>query len=224
MTRLAWTSIISISAVGLAACCFAFTHRAQAPSDVQTVTLDTHNISHFASKEQEAAGLCPWRNQLTELHQFFPTADRAIEWNLVVSAQRQQVAKRLGRQPTGDENALRCYAVMNGKNALGYVVARRVRGEYGLIEIVIAVDASTEKIRNVEIQRLREPQPIARILQSQAWIDKFKGLGADANWSQVNSAVPATASTDAKAITEAARTAMILLSTATASAGPIRPK
>lgn len=173
-------------------------------------------MKHFESKEQEAAGLCPWRNKSADTKRYFPGADRVVETNLIVSSQRMAVTKRLGRTPTGDENALRTYKIMRGNMCCGIVIARRVRGEYGLIELVLIVDGSGQKIKAAYIQRLREPEPAASALQSSAWLSLFNGMDGDSDWGPVSRSaiLPPAAYTSAAAVTSAARTAMILLSTA----------
>jgi hypothetical protein len=181
-----------------------------------TIVITPANAKHFETREQEAAGLCPWRNIHTDMARFFPGSDTVVDTNLVVSSERIAITKRLGRTPTGDENALRVYRIKRGKSSCGTVIARRVRGEYGLIELVLAVDAGSDVVKYARIQRLREPEPAASALQSEVWLRQFQGLSGDSNWQSVAHAalLPAQARTSAEAITDAARTALILLSTA----------
>ncbi len=183
---------------------------------VETVVITAANAKHFETKEQETAGLCPWRNMHGDMQAFFPGSDTSIDQILVVTSQRAAITKRLGRTPTGDENTLRAYKVMRGQSFVGTVITRRIRGEYGLIELVLAVDAKSSVVRYARIQRLREPDPAASALQSDAWLRQFRGLTGDSNWQAVahSPILPAQALTSAAAITDAARTALILLSTA----------
>jgi hypothetical protein len=91
-----------------------------------------------------------------------------------------------------------------------------VRGEYGLIELVLAIEGETSTVKYAHIQRLREPEPAATALQSEAWLKEFRGLNGDSNWQPVahSPLLPAQALLSAGAITDATRTALILLSTA----------
>lgn len=185
-------------------------------SNAQTVVVTPTILKHLEWKEQEASGLCPWRNKLADMQRFFPGSDSAIETKLVVSSQRIAISKRLGRVPTGDENALRAYRIMRGRTPCGTVIARRVRGTYGLIELVLAIDAGSSAIKYARIQRLREPQAAANALQSEAWLEQFRGMTGDSNWQPVANSplIPTDARASANAITDAARTALILHSTA----------
>ena len=203
-----------LACVGVTAC--VWSARIARPSDLQTIVITPAIAKHFETKEQEAAGLCPWRNMHADMQEFFPGSDSAVDENLVVSSQRIAITKRLRRTPTGDENALRAYKIMRRGSYCGTVITRRVRGEYGLIELVLAVDAESSTIKYARIQRLREPEPAASALQSDAWLRQFYGLSGDSNWQTVahSRLLPAQALTSAEAVTDAARTALILLSTA----------
>jgi hypothetical protein len=192
-----------------------WTRQASHVSDLPTTEFTAANLKHFETKEQEASGLCPWRNRLADMQKFFPGSDSAVDTNLVVSSQRLAISRQLGRPTTGDENALRVYRIMRNTNCCGTVIARRVRGEYGLIELVIAVDAGSNAIKGAEIQRLREPEPAATALQSKSWLQLFCGLSESSNWQPVANSplLPPQAKTSAAAITDAARTALVLLAT-----------
>jgi len=211
-------------AIGVGTVQFAMQRGSTQPG-LQSVVINDSNVSHFATRDQEAAGLCPWRNQQADMQQFFPTADRAVEWNIVVSGQAQVVAKRLGRTPTGDEHALRAFVVIKGTKPMGYVITRRVRGEYGLIELLLIVEAGSDAVKYARIQRLREPGPIAQALQSEVWLKQFVGLTQDSDWGSVahSPLLGTAAATSGTAVVEAARTAMILFSTGRRAAGPVLP-
>ena len=59
----------------------------------------------------EAAPLCPWREPQADLQQLFPTATRYEIETRILSGLRLELAQRLGRAPTGDENALHLYRI-----------------------------------------------------------------------------------------------------------------
>src|SRR5438132_8210137 len=52
------------------------------------------------------APLCPWREPESDLKVFFPDATRFELETLILSGQRLELAQGLGREQTGDENAL----------------------------------------------------------------------------------------------------------------------
>ena len=57
----------------------------------------------------QAAPLCPWREPASDLKRFFPNATQYQPETRILSGQRLELAQRLGRVPTGDENALHLY-------------------------------------------------------------------------------------------------------------------
>lgn len=180
---------------------------------VQSSTTET--IIESQVRPLEASPLCPWREPDVDLQQFFPTATRRESETRILSGHRLELAQRLGRAPTGDENALRLYRVYRETTPLGTILNRRVKGAYGAIELVLAVDTN-HLVRGVRLQRLREPEAIARVLQNSGWLDSFCGKGADAPWQLGRDIpdVPADARLSTQAVVEGTRTALILLATA----------
>ena len=162
-----------------------------------------------------AAPMCPWREPDADLKLFFPGADRCEIETRILSGLRVELAARLGRAPTGDENALRSYRICQGTNALGCVLTRRVKGTHGAIEIVLAVDPEN-RMRGLRLQRLREPESIAAALQNPDWLRAFAGKQADDSWKLGGDIpeVPADATESAGAIVAGVRSLLILLSTA----------
>lgn len=164
------------------------------------------------TKPPEAAPLCPWRDPETSLNSFFPSATRYVLETRILSGMRLELARRLGRMPTGDENALRLYRIYQDSTVLGTVLTRRVKGDYGAIEIVLGVDEN-QRICGLRLQRLREPEPIARALQDVKWQRSFEGKGAGDSWQigQDLPAVPAEAHSSAASVVEGVRSLLILL-------------
>ena len=163
-------------------------------------------------REEPEDGLCPWRDPKADLKQFFAANVQEQEEVIVLSRKRQEIGKRLGRVPTGDENLLRVYRIRQKTKLLGTVIPRRLRGESGVIEIVIAVDTHG-KVIGAKLQRLREPNSIAKILRSSEVLGRFAGKTAQSAWhlgtdfAQVDPA----AKISAAAILNGTRTALILL-------------
>lgn len=169
-------------------------------------------------KPLEAAALCPWRDPSADLASFFPSATRFVPETRILSGLRQELAVGLGRAASGDENALPVHRVYQGDKLLGNVLTRRVKGEHGAIEIVLAtsLDGSVHGLR---LQRLREPESNARLLQDPAWLTSFVGhragdaleLGRDLK------PVPDEARDSALAITDGVRSLLVMLSVSSAS-------
>jgi hypothetical protein len=174
----------------------------------------SRGVQVFDSKVRppEPAPLCPWRDPASDLKQFFPDANRNEVETRILSGQRIELAERLGRTPTGDENALHVWRVYAGESLLGSVLTRRVKGEYGVIELVLAVEPNGS-VRGVRLQRLREPEPISQALQNPNWLRSFEGRRAESSWKLGADipGVPAEVCASATAIIEGTRSLLILL-------------
>lgn len=162
-----------------------------------------------------AAPLCPWREPASDLKLFFPNATRYNIETRILSGLRLELAARLGRTPTGEENALRVYPVYEEQTPLGVVLTRRVKGALGAIEVVVAVNTN-QQICGLRLQRLREPESTAAILQDSQWLRAFNGKRADSPWQpgQDIPDVPVGARASAESIVEGVRSLLILLAAA----------
>jgi len=171
------------------------------------------------TKPPQAAPLCPWRDPENDLKRFFPNATRYEPKTRILSGQRLELAERLGRVPTGDENALHVYHCYEEQLPLGVVLTRRVKGDYGAIELVLAVGPNG-RVCGLRLQRLREPEPIATALQSPDWLRSFEGQRSDSSWKlgrDIPDVVP-EARLSAAAIVDGVRSMLILLATSDPSA------
>ena len=179
----------------------------------QSSTAETLIDAHV--RPPEAAPLCPWRESEADLKQFFPNATRYEVQTRILSGRRVELTKLLGRTPTGDENALAVYRVRRDDTVLGVVLTRRVKGANGSIEIVLAADPGGN-VTGLRLQRLREPDSAARVLQSREWLRSFEGKRADSAW-QIGDdipTVPPEARASAEAIVDGVRSLLVLLAAA----------
>ena len=161
------------------------------------------------------APLCPWREPDNDLKLFFPDATRYELETRLLSGRRLELAERLGRIPTGDENALRVHPVYRGQTPLGMVLTRRVKGEFGAIELVLAI-GTNQQVCGLRLQRLREPAASSAALQDSQWLRSFVGKRADSSWQPEREVpdLPAEARVSARAIVDGVRSVLILLATA----------
>jgi hypothetical protein len=172
----------------------------------------------------EAAPMCPWRTPEADRSAFFPSSARSVAETRVLSGKRLELTRRLGRAPTAEEGALHLYRIEATSGRQGTVMVRRVKGEYGAIELVLATDPRGA-VRGVRIQRLREPEAVAALLRSAAWLGRFQGITAGENWNEEEllRGVPPDARASAEAVVDGIRSQLILFSVAEQSGAPAVP-
>lgn len=165
-----------------------------------------------AAPAVEPAPLCPWREPARDLRQFFPGATGIHEEQRILSHLRVELRHDLGRPLTSEEMLLRPYRVLKGGEPLGTVLVRRVKGEYGAIELVLAVSPEG-RVRGLRLQRLREPEAVAAALTAPRWLGAFRGKTADSPLRVGNDlpTVGEAARVSAQAIAGGARSLLILL-------------
>lgn len=167
------------------------------------------------SRQTESAPLCPWREPETDIAAFFPGADRRESATLILSERRLELARELGRPPTGDENALRVHRILRDRELMGTILVERVKGEHGAIELVLAVTPEGT-VQGVKVQRHREPPEVEAILTGEGWLQQFKGRNLhDLQGSpQGFTSLPEAVRPSAKAVGEGIRCALVLLAMA----------
>ena len=172
---------------------------------------DIPSVFQPSTRLIEPAPVCPWREPETDAQFFFPGANRHFTEKRILSGVRVELAKRLNRQPDAEENTLTVHHVYQDSRALGIVLARRVKGEHGAIEIVLAVTIRGE-VHGVRLQRLREPPAVADALQDASWLAKFKGRTSSHGWEKDDLLdLPPGARDSALVIREGIRSLLILL-------------
>jgi hypothetical protein len=134
--------------------------------------------THASHPHTEASPLCPWRDPEGDMRAFFPGATGTREETRILSHLRVALVHDLGRLLTADEMLLRPFRVLRSGERLGTVLVRRVKGEYGAIELVLAVGPDG-KARGLRLQRHREPEAIAAALTAPRWLEAFRGKSAD---------------------------------------------
>lgn len=167
-----------------------------------------------ANKPPPLAPMCPWRDPEADLPKLFPGASGYALQTHILSGLRLELGKRLGRAPAADENALQVYHISGPGGMQGEVVTRRVKGSYGVIELVIAADEH-HGLKSVLIQRLREPQAISQALLGTDWARWLGGKTAESSWNceQLITGLAPEARPSAEAIVAGARSSINLLAT-----------
>jgi hypothetical protein len=158
----------------------------------------------------EGVPMCPWRFPERDSRRFFGPGTRYQTQAVVLSGQLLALKRRLGRLPTPEENPLYIHRIYRGDQDIGDVLARRVKGEYGGIEIVVGI-GTDGRVRGVEVQRLREPASSAQVLESPAWLALFGGRSSRDGLSTLAlEDVPAEARSSARAVVEGVSSLLIL--------------
>ncbi len=167
-----------------------------------------------ANKPPQLAPLCPWRNPEADLPKLFPGASRFYVESRILSGLRPELAQRLGRMPTADENTLQVYRIYGPDRMQGEVVTRRVKGSYGAIEVVIAADEN-RRFKGLLIQRMREPQAASQALLGADWARWLGGKTAESCWEceGLQASLPSEARVSADAVLAGVRSSIILLAT-----------
>lgn len=158
----------------------------------------------------EGAPMVPWRDSAGDLARWFPEANRSETEIRILSALRPELAQRLGRAPTAEENALHLHRILRDHELLGEVATRRVKGESGAVEVSVALDPG-RKLRGARIQRTREPAAVMLAL-GEDWLESFRGLPDDDSepWRRRVNALPPTAQATGRAVADGIREVLIL--------------
>jgi hypothetical protein len=162
------------------------------------------------ARRTEGAPMCPWRNPADDVALWFPGSTHTDTEVRILSGVRPELAQRLGRPPTAGENALYVHRIWRGTELQGEVTTSRVKGESGAVELAVAF-LPDGRIQGVRMQRSREPEAVAHVLQD-TWLADFRGKTAadlSASASTIPT-VPPEASATATAITEGIRSLCIL--------------
>jgi hypothetical protein len=131
------------------------------------------------------------------------------------------LTERLGRQPTPEEHSLYRHQALAHQRVLGSVLVRRVKGEFGAIEVVVALTPDN-RVCGARIQRQREPAGVAAAITDRRWLGAFVGIAEHDDWRVGGSrvpAVPAAARRSAEAVAEGVRSLVVANAVASA-AGP----
>lgn len=119
------------------------------------------------------AALCVWRKPDEDIKKYFPGGDTyKTEVTKPSKAQKAAIEKRLGTKLDSDEQEFKFYRIIDKKKRVGTIMTHLGKGEYGAIEIVMAIDIDA-KVKGVGIQRDREKKRAE--LRGDKFLDQFKG-------------------------------------------------
>jgi hypothetical protein len=123
--------------------------------------------------------LCVWRQPDADISAIFGSGSYKTVFADITDAQKQKIEKRLGFALDADETQFKYFPVFKGAKRAGTVVTHVGKGQFGAIEVVVAVvkGDSGPVIKDVRIQRDREKAKAA--LRSKEFLGQFKGMSAD---------------------------------------------
>jgi hypothetical protein len=133
----------------------------------------------LALAQPVTGALCVWRQPDSDIAGIFGSGGSYKTVFVDISeAQRARIEKRLGFALDPDETQFKFFPVYRKAKQVGTVMTHAGKGQFGAIEIVVAVvrtDSGTA-VREVRIQRDREKAKAA--LRGKAFLGQFKGMRA----------------------------------------------
>ena len=123
------------------------------------------------------ASLCVWRQPDSDISDIFGSGSYKTVFADITDAQKLKIEKRLGFSLDADETQFKYFPVYKGTKRVGTVMTHAGKGQFGAIEVVVAVveGDSGPFIKAVRIQRDREKAKAA--LRSKEFLGQFKGKG-----------------------------------------------
>ncbi|HTW91398.1 MAG TPA: hypothetical protein VMH22_06775 [bacterium] len=132
------------------------------------------------------ASLCVWRQPDEDISAIFGSGSYKTVFADISDSVRQRVEQRLGLPLDADETQFKYFPVFKGENRVGTVMTHVGKGQFGAIEVVVAVieGDSGPVIKAVRIQRDREKAKAA--LRSKEFLGQFKGMSANDDFRMTN--------------------------------------
>jgi hypothetical protein len=162
-----------------------------------------------------AASLCVWRQPDSDISGIFGSGSYKTVFVDIPDSMKLKIEKRLGASLDADETQFKFFPVFKGTKRVGTVMTHAGKGQFGAIEVVVAVveGDSGPVIKEVRIQRDREKAKAA--LRGKEFLGQFKGMSANDDFqiaddeSGLHSAAPG-AEKASQAVATAARKLLIV--------------
>ena len=124
-----------------------------------------------------AASLCVWRQPDADISGIFGSGSYKTVFADITDAQKQKIEKQLGFALDADETQFKYFPVFKGTKRVGTVMTHVGKGQFGAIEVVVAVveGDSGPVLKDVRIQRDREKAKAA--LRGKEFLGQFKDKG-----------------------------------------------
>jgi len=125
--------------------------------------------------------LCVWRFPDRDIKEIYDADSYETIFYDVSEKDQAIIEEILGYPLDVDETQFKFFTVFNGSDTVGTVATHLGKGQYGAIEVVVAMfydnDPNKIKIKEVRIQRDREKDRVN--LRGDAFLGQFKGKGID---------------------------------------------
>jgi len=123
-----------------------------------------------------SASLCVWRSPDEDIADIYTAGSYKTVFQDISSDRQKVIEDRLGYALDPDETQFKFFPVFKGDDQIGTVMTHAGKGQFGVIEIVVAVvDTGTGAIvKAVRIQRDREKAKAA--IRSDEFLGQFKGM------------------------------------------------
>jgi hypothetical protein len=122
------------------------------------------------------AALCVWRAPDEDIAEMLKAGSYKTVFEDITDAQRERIEEQLGTALDPDETQFKFFPVFAGDSQIGTVMTHAGKGQYGVIEVVVAVEKvdDTVRVKAVKIQRDREIAKAA--LRSAEFLGQFTGM------------------------------------------------
>lgn len=129
-----------------------------------------------------SAGVCIWRFPDKDIKTLFPQATGyKTEVITFIKAKQEKIEDQLGAKLDDDETKFNFYRIYNETSKIGLVLTHSVKGQYGVIEVVIGLQSKIDTlikspvyyVSGVLIQRDREVK--SKDLKSDKFLGQFIG-------------------------------------------------
>jgi len=127
--------------------------------------------------------LCVWRSPDEDIADIYHAESYKTVFEDISDEMRQKIEEKLGFALDADETQFKFFPVFQGEDQVGTVMTHAGKGQFGVIEVVVAVvDTGTGAIvKEVRIQRDREKAKAA--IRSKEFLSQFEGMIAGDDFS-----------------------------------------
>lgn len=121
-----------------------------------------------------SAALCVWRNPDRDIRELYGADSYKTLW-VKVGNKRAVLEKRIGSKLDPDETEFRFWPVYKNGKRVGTITTHLGKGDYGAIEVVIALKHDDRKVWVSAVRIQRDREKYRKELHSEAFLKQFSG-------------------------------------------------